>query len=302
LPAKLENIHKKKHLYNREQVKKPEIFYRMTRLLPFIAGILLITGCRNKEVPDRKFLTVSKNGRYLEYNDGRPFLYLGCTAWELFHKLSRKEATEYLGNRAKKGFSVIQAVVLAELNGCTKPDYYGDLPLTNGRPETPNEKYFEHVDFIVNKAEELGLYIGMLPTWGDKVTSENGGEPVIFNAENAEYFGEFLGKRYKDKPVIWILGGDRNITNENVLNVWRAMAKGLKKGDGGKHLITYHPRGEASSDYWLHNEDWLDFNLYQSGHAQHFLKDLITFTPPSLGKGNDWIIVIDNAAAQLPII
>ncbi|MBN2174112.1 MAG: glycoside hydrolase family 140 protein [Bacteroidales bacterium] len=219
-----------------------------------------------------QILKVSDNHRYLVKKDNSPFLWLGDTAWELFHKLNREEATEYLENRAKKGFSVIQAVVLAEIEGLRSPNPYGEVPFKDLDPTQPNEAYFKHVDFIVNKAQELGLVIGMLPTWGDKIYSENpGAGPIVFNKENARVYGKFLGKRYKDKSIVWILGGDRNIANNEVLDIWRAMADGLKEGDGGKHLITFHPRGGTSSSKMLHNEEWLDFNMYQSGHHQRFI-------------------------------
>ena len=128
-------------------------------------------------------------------------------------------------------------------------------------------------DFIVNKAEELGLYIGMLPTWGDKVPNKIGGEgPVIFTPENARKYGEYLGQRYKDKPIIWILGGDRTVDSDTAFLIWKNMAEGLKAGDQGNHLISYHPRGVYSSSYWLHNEDWIDFNMYQSAHFHRYQK------------------------------
>jgi len=60
-------------------------------------------------------LKVGENQRFLVYEDGRPFFYLGDTAWKLFHRLTREEADRYLENRAKKGFTVIQAVAIAEL-------------------------------------------------------------------------------------------------------------------------------------------------------------------------------------------
>ena len=60
-------------------------------------------------------LRVTANHRYLEFTDGTPFFYLGDTAWELFHRLNREDATKYLENRAGKGFTVIQAVVLLSL-------------------------------------------------------------------------------------------------------------------------------------------------------------------------------------------
>ena len=215
-------------------------------------------------------LRISSNKRFIETEAGKPFLWIGDTAWELFHKLNREDATLYLKNRAAKGFTVIQAVVIAEIDGLKTPNAYGELPLIGLNPEKPNEKYFEHVDFIVNEAQQLGLFIGMLPTWGDKVTNANGGGPVIFNESNAKIYGEFLGKRYKDKPIIWILGGDRNINSAEELKVWRAMATGIKEGSNGKQLISYHPRGASSSHQWLPNEKWLDFDMYQSGHGKRY--------------------------------
>ena len=108
-------------------------------------------------------LRVATYQRYLEYEDGTPFLYLGDTAGEFFHRLDREEAQYYLSNRAAKGFTVIRAVGLAELGGTDIPNPYGELPLIDRDPATPNEDFFRHVD---EAAEELGLFIGMLPTWG----------------------------------------------------------------------------------------------------------------------------------------
>src|SRR5215212_7519244 len=62
-------------------------------------------------------LKVSENHRFIVSADGKPFFWLGDTAWELFHRLNREEAVRYLRNRADRRFTVIQAVALAELNG-----------------------------------------------------------------------------------------------------------------------------------------------------------------------------------------
>jgi len=208
-------------------------------------------------------LRVSDNHRHLEFEDGEPFLYLGDTAWELFHRLNREEAELYLSNRANKGFTVIQAVVLAELGGLEDPNPYGQLPLIDRDPARPSEAYFKHVDYIVGKARDLGLFIGMLPTWG-KYWKTSGG---IFTPENARTYGHFLGERYKDEPIIWVLGGDHNPGDDRERTIIEAMARGLKDGDGGRHLITFHPRGPGLSSDYFHDADWLDFNMFQSSHA-----------------------------------
>ncbi len=230
-----------------------------------IAALALTGGLTARAGTDgaSKGLRVSGNHRYLEYKDGTPFFYLGDTAWELFHRLNREEVDRHLANRAAKGFTVIQAVVLAELNGLDDPNPYGHRPLIGNDPAKPNDVYFQHVDYVVNKAKDLGLFVGMLPTWGKYWKTSSG----IFTPENAKAYGQFLGGRYKDAPIIWILGGDHNPDNEQERVILAAMAHGLKEGDGGTHLITYHPRGPGLSSDYFHRADWLDFNMYQSSHA-----------------------------------
>ena len=206
-------------------------------------------------------LRVSADKRHLERADGKPFFYLGDTAWELFHRLNREEAAAYLENRAAKGFTVIQAVVLAQMGGLDEPNANGDLPLAGRDPGRPNEAYFQHVDAITDKAAALGLYIGMLPAWGSHW------KKGLFTEDSARLFGRYLAKRYRTRPVIWILGGDQQVETEGERRIIEAMAAGLKDGGGGRHLITYHPRGPGLSSDFFHHAAWLDFNMYQSSHA-----------------------------------
>ncbi|HEX3079567.1 MAG TPA: DUF4038 domain-containing protein, partial [Puia sp.] len=211
----------------------------------------------------------SPNGHYL-LRSGKDFFWLGDTGWELFHRLNREQADQYLKTRSSQGFTVIQAVVLAEFDGLHTANAYGDLPLLNDDPATPNENYFKHVDYIINKAAEEGLVIGLLPTWGDKVTKSWGVGPVIFNPENAGIYGRWLGNRYKNsKNIIWILGGDRNPQSEIDFKIWRSMAAGIQDGVGGKEkaMITYHPQpNEQGSGQYFFDDEWFSLNMFQNGH------------------------------------
>ena len=85
----------------------------------------------------------------------------------------------------------------------------------------------------------------MLPTWGDKWNKKWGVGPEIFTPENAATYGEWLGRRYRDAGIIWILGGDRPVESDAHQAIIAAMARGLRAGDGGAHLITFHPTGGA---------------------------------------------------------
>lgn len=237
--------------------------------------LLLMLTCLAHLLAAQK-LYVSPNSRFLMTADGNPFFWLADTAWELFHRCDREEAEMYLQTRARQGFTVIQAVALAEIDGLNVPNPYGERPLHENDPQRPNEAYFEHVDGIIRKADELGLYIALLPTWGDKVNPKSWGVgPVVFTPENARTFGSWLGKRYKEQEnLIWIIGGDRNPReHSDDVAIWNAMAEGIAEAAGGyeETLMSFHPQptpaGTGGSSTWFHHQPWLDFNMHQTGHC-----------------------------------
>jgi len=239
-------------------------------LLLLLVGVLSPVTLPRSHAAILPALKVSENRRFLVTEQGKPFFWLGDTAWELFHRLDREAANSYLQQRAAQRFTVIQAVALAELDGLKDPNPYGHTPLANLDPTRPNEEYFQHVDWIVARANALGMYIGFLPTWGDKWNRKWGVGPEIFTPTNAEAFGEWLGRRYRDAGIVWILGGDRPVDNEGHKEITRALARGLRRGDAGRHLMTWHPTGGSGSSQHFHADDWLDFNMRQNGHVAEF--------------------------------
>ena len=219
-------------------------------------------------------LKVGPDNRSLVTENNKAFFWLADTGWELFHRLTKQEADTYLKTRAAQGFTVIQTVVLAELDGLHTANAEGQLPFMNGDPDKPNEAYFKHVDWVISKAASYGLYIALLPTWGDKLYKDKWGKgPEIFNDANAASYGSWIGKRYKDtKNIIWVIGGDRTPRSESDVAVWRAMATAINRSAGGNHktLMTFHPQPSetSSSSPWFHKEPWLDFNMLQTGHCR----------------------------------
>jgi hypothetical protein len=112
------------------------------------------------------------------------------------------------------------------------------------------------------------------------------------NTGNAAPYATFLARRYKEKPnIVWILGGD--IRGDQNGDVWRLMGRTLKAEDPD-HLITFHPFGRTQSSMWFHNEAWLDFNLFQSGHQRY---DQDTASPHRFGEDN-WRYVRDDYAKE----
>lgn len=240
------------------------------KLLPFLLAGALFSCESEQESTGISTLKVSENGRYLTSADGKPFFWLGDTGWLLFGKLNREEAESYLEDRKQKGFNVIQAMVLHTVPAV---NVYGDSAMINGdiarplvtegnNPDNADEyDYWDHVDFMIDKAAEKGIYMALVPVWGSPVKDGK------VSPEQAKVYATFLAERWKDKQnIVWLNGGDIKATDS--LEVWKEIGKTINVIDTN-NLITYHPRGRTASSDWFHNEPWLDFNMVQSGHRRY---------------------------------
>lgn len=230
------------------------------------------------------------DSHYLRYQDGSPFFWLGDTGWEMLHRLNREEIGLYLEDRRIKGFNVIQTVIISEFIHMDKPaNYYGDYALINEDPSIPDitpgadpsndleYDFWDHVDYAVEQAEEKGLYLALVPTWGEWVIPRVD-KPLFNTLEQAYRYGWFIGNRYKEAPnIIWVLGGDRH-PDERIsgADIWRTMAEGITDGVNGEEnpdgmadytttLMTHHSYNSSSS--WFHSDAWIDFHMWGSYHA-----------------------------------
>lgn len=255
----------------------------------FICSFILLLG----SYPVFCQISVDDTKTFLQ-EDGKPFFWLGDTAWELFHRLSREEAVHYLDTRQRQGFNLVMAVALAELDGIRQPNFYGDTPFEDrglSDWEEPGNSsfsssfspgYWDHVDYIISEAAKRGIYIGLLPAWGDKVVPGATG-PVIFKtSEDAYAFAKKLAERYAgQRNIVWILGGDRSavqkIEKEGSISVtdfrpiWRGMAKAIQEVCGEYVFIAYHPN-IRTSEYFSNEDLWLSLNAVQSGHGARDVK------------------------------
>ncbi len=238
-------------------------------------------------------IRVHAEGHYLETSKGKPFFWLGDTAWELIHATTRDECSYYLNTRSRQGFSVIMTNVLGEADGLKKPTPEGLRPFKDNDPAQPDDGYFDRVVQIVDEAAARGLYVALLPTWGDKLTAPWGDGPRIFRLDNlpvVRAYARYLGSKLKGHTnVVWILGGDRpplldpnkpaefpqNQAIESGFSpdtdwrpIWREIAAGLAEGLGSTPVCVYHPNGGPNStSLTLPNEAWLSINGMQSGHG-----------------------------------
>lgn len=207
-------------------------------------------------------LKVSDNQRYIVHEKGDvPFFWMGNTAWLLPERLNRDEVEFYLAKEREAGYNVEQIQVL---NGIPTFNIYGhaanNAEFDFSKVSKPGVYgYWEHLDYIVDVAERNGIYIAMDCIWGSQINA--------MDEKKAAALGKFLGERYKDKPnIIWLIGGD--IRGDKKPEVWDALARAIKKVDKG-HIMTFHPRGRTTSAWWFNDREWMDFNMFQSGHRRY---------------------------------
>ncbi len=240
-------------------------------LLAFVLAALIpstVSAQRGPKKPwDNGRLQVSENGHFLEFENGEPFFWLGETAWLMTSRLQREEIDFFLNDRQKKGYNVVQASVFHYM---PQFNVYGECATPYGFDFKKIDRegyygYWNHVDYAIDAAAERGMYVAIVCCWGSIIV--RGGHMTVADARK---YGKFLGERYKDKPnIIWVIGGDVEPDRmPGNMEVWNALATSIKAVDKN-HLMTYHPGGRESSADKLNDAEWLDFNMFQSGHRRY---------------------------------
>jgi hypothetical protein len=206
-------------------------------------------------------LSVRPGNRHLEDAAGRPFFMQGDTAWSLVVQLTREDAERYLRDRKARGFNTILVNLIEHRFATDAPaNAYGERPfLRDGDYRTPNEAYFEHADWVLDKACELGLLVLLTPSYVG-----NGGGPEGWyremedgGAESMRHYGRFLGKRYGDHTnLVWVQGGDYNPPDKDLI---RALVEGIQENDPDALHTAHGSPGSSALEHWS-GEPWLAIN------------------------------------------
>ena len=155
----------------------------------------------------------------------------------------------------------------------------GERPWLDNNPATPNDAFFRRSTRSSRTRTSAGS------CWPcSRAGATTSTRRKVLTTRNARVYGRWLGSRYKSAPnMVWMMGGDRPCAGFE--EVWRELAAGLREGDGGVHLVSYHPCfGRSSADYF-HQDETLSFNMIQTW-AEWFsvhpavLSDVVR-TPPS---------------------
>jgi hypothetical protein len=160
-------------------------------------------------------LKVAPSGRFLVDQRGVPFLVNGDTPWSLTHNLTYDESVRYMENRRAKG---INALIVStpdaygpDGSANDPPDRQGNHPFLANDVTRPNEPYWQHVDQVLAKSEEMGFLVLFFPAY---LGCYNDGYVALFQgngAGRARTYGRFVGQRYgARKNLVWVHGGDLN--------------------------------------------------------------------------------------------
>jgi hypothetical protein len=218
---------------------------------------LLLTAQNNYVYP----LQLSPGNHYLVDQEGTPFFWSGDAAWSLIAQLSKADVDYYLENRREKGFSVVM-VNLIEHKFCTNaPDnFYNEPPFIDEPFVTPNEKYFNHADYVIESAASRGIIILLCPLYLGYNCGDEGWCREVQSAslENLRSWGQYVGERYKKYDnIIWCIGGDTDpsIIKDKVLGCVKGI---LEKDD--RHLFTAHNQPESFGNSPWNSAQWLSVN------------------------------------------
>ena len=163
------------------------------------------------------FLGLSPDGKNLQTADGQPIFLLGTSAGDLLERLPREDTDRFLDFCSDEGYNLVRVEAASDVPSI---NVYGQRSGTH--------EYWYHLDYVVQKAENNGIYVAIECIDGKAVSEGK------MNVELAGAYGKFLGTRYKDKPnVIWIAGPGEGEWSE----VWTALSESLQAADGNHPVL-----------------------------------------------------------------
>ena len=230
-------------------------------------------------------LRVESGKRYLVDATGTPFLMQGDSPWSLMVQLTREQVDQYLDDRRGRGFNTLLVNLIEHQFSNNPPrNAYGQAPfLTPGDYGTPNEQYFAHVDWVIQRAADKGFLLLLVPSYLGYGGGDQGWyqEMVANGTTKLREFGRYLGRRYAGfSNILWTHGGDYNPPNKALV---REIVLGIREFDT-RVLMSAHCAPEtAAADYWG-GESWLQVNsvytynaVYSAALAQYARADQMPF-------------------------
>lgn len=201
------------------------------------------------------WLRVSDNSRYLCHADGKPFLWIGDTAWAGPMRATDADWKDYLRDRSRKRFTVIQVGPASEFMGET--DAAGAEPFADGKVARPVPAFWRAWVQRIQMAQDSGMAVMIIG-----LSEPRERYPSL---EDAWVFARWLMARLYGDPVM---------VSPSFDSPWMELADTIGRRLAQlapRHLVTQHPgtpSGQAGH-IWAeryHSADYIAFAGCQSGH------------------------------------
>jgi hypothetical protein len=236
-------------------------------------------------------LTMSPGKRNVVHHDGQPFLLVGDTPWALPFRATQEQVQRYAQDRRTKGFNAALLMTVQPDMKAQGPNARdteqgfarGFADLSSGHLNAPDSAYFQYLDSLVDILLSHGIvpvYQPVFHGFGWKGKTVLG--KVVPPEEYLRYV-RYLLARYGSRPACWLLAADHDGRGPGV----RASGEMMEAWDAYQQPtgLHYNPYDDYRPWWALfkkmlrthhHNqsyqeEDWLDFQWAQTGHASKHL-------------------------------
>ena len=151
-------------------------------------------------------LRLSTKGKYLEQQNGEPFLLVADAGWEFMTQLTEEEAVAYLDDRKTKGFNAVEIRVIGRKFQTNAPNnFYNEPPFTNGLKDwsVRNEAYWvphRHPSGV----RDRGMVAIMFPAYLGAACGDEGWCQEMLAQTDAAMMDYRLGNRYRNRQLIWM--------------------------------------------------------------------------------------------------
>ncbi len=228
------------------------------------SGIFECVENNNTDLLFKKGAIQHESGKYyLSYNDGTPFFWLACTAWNGALKSTDEEWKYYLNQRRANNYNVIQ-LVTTEWRGCDK-NAEGLTAIEGTGYIQIHPEFFKRMDQKIDEANAKGLLVSPVVLWALPNGQGRHLSPgYSLPLEEAVLLAKYIVARYQGNQVVWTLGGDGRYYDDQEVK-WKEIGRRVFN-DIDHAPVTLHPHGSSWIGDIYDQEDWYNLMGYQSSH------------------------------------
>ena len=224
----------------------------------------------NKKIYQRGWPKKIDDERFLFYDDGTPFYWLGDTHWSfaIYERWdeSNKDGfdSQFRGmvdTRVSQEFTVYQSNLLGNVIIEDDSDANGFF-IRNTKFQSINIDFFQkNLDLKMAYIAQQGLVNVIGFSWYDFLQKDY--------VAQMKRFARYIVARYGAYPIIWSIAGEAPgyAATDTMIDRWRQIALETQKDDGFQHLITVHGTNERPLPSYYVGESWYSFSLGQMGHG-----------------------------------